>query len=1818
MKKLLLLILLAQATFAFAQNIDVSGAGSSQANGIYTPDGMQNGKPKYVKIGDPDLTIYWDFGWYIESSEEGGPLYIGFDFEDLATPDLVTEWDIFLGDPPLPLVTASITGPSLSYSGNRFTELVDNNGAIENQITITYNGFNGDFLTGSINENYIATGKVSASNVPAGLTAQVVLTAANQLTLSLLGQASANTAANNISNLTLQFENSAFNNNAAVDVSGYLKNDFQIRYRTAHTVCASGCNFNSIQTAINTIPSGDIISLSSETYTGQNISINNKQIVIQGISATQTIIQASATPNTATSRVMQVSNSGGHLIIKDVTIRHGKIVGGINIHGAGIWAFNSAKLEMYRCAVVDNIANNNENTNITTGGGVSALSVTKLIIEDCLIANNQLLKSQATLARGGGVYINYIEGSEQFKIINTTFSGNTLTASNSTAVGGGLAIGEIPDQGLLINNCTFTNNSTTGSGGGVAFAHSGNAVSLRNSIIFGNTAATGADYFRGAGGVVNAFHNITGVSAAASGNAINGTNTNNSNSNPLLQALANNGGPTQTRAIASGSPAINGGDAFATSTDQRGLFANGTRDIGAFEFDGLTAVTKLDQTIIFDALANRTYGDAGFDLTATASSGLPVSYQSSNNNVATISGSTVTIVGAGTTNITATQDGDDAYNPADPVIRSITVEQRTLSVTAATASNKVYDGTDFADVTVTAFSTAIGGDDVSIDATGAFVATTVGTEIAVSPAFTLSGDDAANYSLNQSISFSLVADITPATLSITAANAANKEYDRNTAATLTGTLSGVVGSDDVSVLLSAAFNDFNVGLSKPLTSTSTLTGEDAFNYILTQPSGLTADITAKELTLSAATAQNKSFDGSTNATVTGTLSGVIVPDLVDFDVIANFSDPGVGTNKPVTATIDLTGTNAGNYTIAPISGLTADIEFGACGESFTGSAFWDFTTSSISSDPIVGLSISTISRGNNDGTTALITSGAASSGYAGASGGNNAGAAARTGALNTAIAGSAYFEFSLNPPSFLFANVSSMSFGSQSTSTGPQAFSIRSSADGFASDLASGSLSNNSAWTLRSFVLAPHGSALGEPLTYRIYGHNGAGATATDTANWRIDDLTLGLTLGSSPILSSERSTQVCSGTPFNYSPESSPSVSGIVWTRASVIGISNTAVTTPQGGSINETLINTTNSLLDVIYLLSLETDNCFATDELIVSVKPDGGTLTIGQISGDIFQSCSGVDNASYSIAPVSGATTYAWATTGGITISGGQGSTAATFNFPIGFTVGTVRVRASNPCAQSIERVLTIRSAPAGTPGAISGATTSICANSSRTYSINPVGNTESYEWKIVGSGASFSSVETGTSVELNFSTGFTSAILQVRAINSCGTSGWRSLTISSGVDALGIPGVINGPTQGCPSSTETYSLAAMSGATNYIWRTTGGIVISNGQGTNSVEMSFPTGFLSGSIFVKMANVCGETRESRINITGAVKSPGPISGQSTFVCANATKTYSIAPVAGATSYLWSATGDVTLNSSNGIEAVFDFGPSFVSGTIEVQAVNGCGPSAVRKLTVRSNIPARPGSISGIIAGLCANQSTNYSISPVSFASNYVWTWVGDLDVTAGQGSLSATFSAGSGFENGQVIVQAANICGISLPRVLNVRSTPVRPSTIIGPGPDVLKGAAGLNYSINAVTSATQYNWSGTNGISIATGNGSTAVTADITPNFSRGVIQVTAVNACGEGPARVRSLRGIDPLPFMRGSLNTAPEINIYPNPAKNKVIVQGSGITQIQLYDVAGKLLQAHRYQDAFQEEIMLNYPQGMYIIQVFGAGWNTQHKVVVQ
>lgn len=89
----------------------------------------------------------------------------------------------------------------------------------------------------------------------------------------------------------------------------------------------------------------------------------------------------------------------------------------------------------------------------------------------------------------------------------------------------------------------------------------------------------------------------------------------------------------------------------------------------------LLSKSKGNQVISFPDMAAQTYGAQPFTPHATASAGLPVSFESSDLAVAKIENNNVVILKSGLTYITATQSGDDNSNAAGPVGRTLVVKK---------------------------------------------------------------------------------------------------------------------------------------------------------------------------------------------------------------------------------------------------------------------------------------------------------------------------------------------------------------------------------------------------------------------------------------------------------------------------------------------------------------------------------------------------------------------------------------------------------------------------------------------------------------------------------------------------------------------------------------------------------------------------------------------------------------------------------------------------------------------------------------------------------------------------------------------------------------------------------------------------------------------------------------------------------------------------------------------------------------------------------------------------------------------------------------
>jgi hypothetical protein len=210
--------------------------------------------------------------------------------------------------------------------------------------------------------------------------------------------------------------------------------------------------------------------------------------------------------------------------------------------------------------------------------------------------------NNATL-KGGGIYS---EGP-------LTVENSTITDNNAYQGGGGICI---LDSTLTVKNSTITGNSTDQVGGGI-LAYGSSTASIENSTITGNTASMGGGIFcseatayiensifaenatfdcmYNMGSIMSLGYNIE--SGTYCGFTGTGDQQNVSSANLNLGSLQDNGGPTDTIALGSGSFAINkipdgtNGCAAGTSTDQRGAArANGTNmggsacDVGAYEY----------------------------------------------------------------------------------------------------------------------------------------------------------------------------------------------------------------------------------------------------------------------------------------------------------------------------------------------------------------------------------------------------------------------------------------------------------------------------------------------------------------------------------------------------------------------------------------------------------------------------------------------------------------------------------------------------------------------------------------------------------------------------------------------------------------------------------------------------------------------------------------------------------------------------------------------------------------------------------------------------------------------------------------------------------------------------------------------------------------------------------------------------------------------------------------------------------------------------------------------------------------------------------
>jgi CSLREA domain-containing protein len=311
---------------------------------------------------------------------------------------------------------------------------------------------------------------------------------------------------------------------------------------------------------------------------GNELTLNSGSLVtVHGAGARTTVIDG-----LGLGRVLKLS--GPDVAIEGVTITGGLAGPEVGAEfvgdGGGILVIDSKKLSLNQATVAGNSATFN-------GGGISAppeeMVSTAVTIANSTISGNKV-SGGVLEGMGGGLYT-----LGDVTIVNSTIAGNSVENAGLN-LGGGVLAGIDPantagTKATLLNS-TIAGNSVAAGGVGGGFtidnptAGVATAFTATNTIVAGNRAGTAASDC-GTVVTVTSANNIGGDASCMFLDAASKQNT-----NPLLAALGDNGGPTNTMALTAGSPAIDAGtNTGCPATDQRGVARpQGTAcDIGAYE-----------------------------------------------------------------------------------------------------------------------------------------------------------------------------------------------------------------------------------------------------------------------------------------------------------------------------------------------------------------------------------------------------------------------------------------------------------------------------------------------------------------------------------------------------------------------------------------------------------------------------------------------------------------------------------------------------------------------------------------------------------------------------------------------------------------------------------------------------------------------------------------------------------------------------------------------------------------------------------------------------------------------------------------------------------------------------------------------------------------------------------------------------------------------------------------------------------------------------------------------------------------------------------
>jgi len=425
-----------------------------------------------------------------------------------------------------------------------------------------------------------------------------------------------------------------------------------------------------------------------------------------------------------------------------------------------------------------------------------------------------------------------------------------------------------------------------------------------------------------------------------------------------------------------------------------------------------------------------------------------------------------------------------------------------------------------------------------------------------------------------------------------------------------------------------------------------------------------------------------------------------------------------------------------------------------------------------------------------------------------------------------------------------------------------------------------------------------------------------------------------------------------------------------------------------------------------------------------------------------------CKNTMGVAYSIAPVAGATGYAWTLPSGATIASGSNTNSITVDFSVSAVSGNITVAGTNSCgAGSIgSMAIAMNELPVPT---VSGPV-SICRNTTGNVYTTETGMTN-YVWSVTGGTIT---AGTGTnSITVTWNTAGTQTV-NVNYANSNGCSAASPVSYPVTVLDLPVP-TISGANVAC-ESTAYLDYTTEPGMTNYVWDMTpnSGTITQSVTNVTTIFWTAP-GAKWVSVSYTGANGCAAAAPTIYDVTvnPLPGTPGTISGQNS-VCAGANGVaYSVAAVSGATGYSWTLPAGAVIVSGSGTNSItVNFDATAVSGNISVAAQNACGdgPASPALAVTVNQMPVAAGTISGTSTVCQGTSGVAFSVAAITGATSYNWSVPAGASIESGTNTNIITVDFSLAASSGNVTVSGVNTCGTGTPSsmAVTVNTKPATP--------------------------------------------------------------------------------------------------------------------------------------------------------------------------